>query len=82
MSTVPLANTAGSDYYFAGSKNILTTSPAVPLLNSTPDFFSRPPVGSVSGAPSGTVTGELVDCGLASSGTCPGAEGKACLIQR
>jgi hypothetical protein len=90
VSTVPLANTAGSDYYFSSSKNVITTSPAITPAASTTadadsssssDFFSTPPVGRIKGSPGGTVTADLVDCGLASTG-CPAAAGKICLIQR
>jgi hypothetical protein len=91
VSTVPLANTAGSDYYFSSTKDVITTSPAIAPTaadsngnadtSSSSAFFSRPPVGRIKGSPSGSVTADLVNCGLASSG-CPGAAGKICLIQR
>jgi hypothetical protein len=38
-------------------------------------------VGRIKGSPGGTATADLVDCGLA-EGSCPGAAGKICLIQR
>jgi hypothetical protein len=89
---VPLANTAGSDYYFSSSKNVITTSPAITPTpsftadadssgSSSSDFFATPPVGRIKGSPSGAVTADLVDCGLADAG-CAGAAGKVCLIQR
>lgn len=62
VSTVPLANTAGSDYYFSGTRDIISTHPPLTLPTSTPDssssssasaFFSAPPVGRIKGAPSG-----------------------------
>lgn len=83
LSTIPLAFTNSSDYYFRPfSRDILTTTPAISEVTADAQFLNKPKVAKVDGAPTGKVTANIVDCGLANSGTCKGSEGKICLIKR
>ncbi|KAF6253799.1 peptidase S8/S53 domain-containing protein [Scenedesmus sp. NREL 46B-D3] len=70
LSTIPVAMTNSSGY---------AALPFSLLANDT-DFFNKPKVARVDGSPAGTVTGSLMDCGLASE-KCEAA-GSLCLIQR
>ncbi|KAF8057098.1 rpsL [Scenedesmus sp. PABB004] len=86
VSTVPLAATANSDFYWtaaATAAGIITTQPPLAAVADAANFFATPVPGRVGGARGGALVGvPLVDCGLATGAACAGAAGAACLVQR
>jgi hypothetical protein len=81
LSTIPVAMTNASGYAsLPFSRDILTLDTPLAVLSNDSNFFNKPKVARVDGSPAGTVSGPVVDCGLASE-QCAAA-GSICLIQR
>jgi hypothetical protein len=81
LSTIPVAMTNSSGYAsLPFSRDILTVDTPLAVLANDSNFFNKPKVARVDGSPAGTVSGPLVDCGLAAE-QCAAA-GAICLIQR
>jgi hypothetical protein len=75
LSTLPM--TSASTYFTDTS---ITLTPFTPPATA-PDVLINPPLTIMGASGLGSVTAQMVDCGLGGS-TCANATGKICLLQR